>query len=122
MTFNGTDLYAALIHELKNDLGVLSLTIDGIPLQGEAAHDAPVDAARLLCQGVVDRLQQALLIYKAGSQPIHPASMPGRRTMRCTKSGTGRRRCRAAASRSRPRWRRTCQKSGSSTAIWSKWP
>jgi len=73
MTFDGTDLYAALIHELKNDLGLLSLTIDGIPLQGEAAHDAPVDAARLLCQGVVDRLQQALLVYKAGSQPIHPA-------------------------------------------------
>jgi len=73
MKFDGTDLYAALIHELKNDLGLLSMTIDGIPLQGETAHDATVDAARLLCQGVVDRLQQALQIYKAIDQPIRPA-------------------------------------------------
>jgi K+-sensing histidine kinase KdpD len=73
MTFDGTDLYAALIHELKNDLGLLSMTIDGIPLQGEGEHDATVDAARLLCQGVVDRLQQALQIYKAIDQPIRPA-------------------------------------------------
>jgi hypothetical protein len=73
MTFDGTDLYAALIHELKNDLGLLSMTIDGIPLQGEGEHDAMVDAARLLCQGVVDRLQQALQIYKAIDQPIRPA-------------------------------------------------
>lgn len=73
MKFNGTDLYAALIHELKNDLGLLSLTIDGIPQQGETEHDATVNAARLLCQGVVDRLQQALLIYKAIGQPIRPS-------------------------------------------------
>lgn len=73
MKFDGTDLYAALIHELKNDLGLLSMTIDGIPRQGTAGHDGPVDAARLLCQNVVDRLQQALLIYKAIDQPIRPA-------------------------------------------------
>jgi len=73
MKFDGTDLYAALIHELKNDLGLLSMTIDGIPLQGDTAHDATVDAARLLCQNVVDRLQQSLLIYKAIDQPIRPA-------------------------------------------------
>jgi K+-sensing histidine kinase KdpD len=73
MKFNGTDLYAALIHELKNDLGLLSLTIDGIPRLGEREHDTTVDAARLLCQGVVDRLQQSLLIYKAIDQPIRPA-------------------------------------------------
>ncbi|HJX57953.1 MAG TPA: hypothetical protein VJ325_04475, partial [Thiobacillus sp.] len=73
MKFDGTDLYAALIHELKNNLGLLSMTIESIPLQGETEHDAAVDAARLLCQGVVDRLQQALLIYKAINQQIHPA-------------------------------------------------
>ncbi|PKO73426.1 MAG: hypothetical protein CVU23_02740 [Betaproteobacteria bacterium HGW-Betaproteobacteria-17] len=71
MKFDGADLYAALIHELKNDLGLLSLTLDGIPQQDE--RDATVDAARLLCQGVVDRLQQSLLIYKAIGQPIRPA-------------------------------------------------
>lgn len=73
MKFDGTDLYAALIHELKNNLGLLSMTIESIPMQNEPAHDNPVDAARLLCQEVVDRLQQALLIYKANNQPIHPA-------------------------------------------------
>lgn len=73
MKFDGTDLYAALIHELKNNLGLLSMTIESIPQQGETEHDAAVDAARLLCQGVVDRLQQALLIYKAINQQIHPA-------------------------------------------------
>ncbi len=73
MKFDRSDLYAALIHELKNNLGLLSMTIESIPMQGETAHDDSVDAARLLCQGVVDRLQQALLIYKAVNQPIHPA-------------------------------------------------
>ncbi len=73
MKFDGTDLYAALIHELKNDLGLLSMTIDGIPRQGETEHDATVDAAQLLCQSVVDRLQQALLIYRTIDQPIRPA-------------------------------------------------
>jgi len=73
VTFNRTDLYAALIHELKNDLGLLSITLDSIAPQGEAAHDAAVDSARLLCQGVVDRLQQALRVYKAIDQPIRPS-------------------------------------------------
>lgn len=72
MKFDGTDFYAALIHELKNNLGVLSMTLERIPRLGEAEHDASVDSARLLCQNVVDRLHQALLIYKAANQPIHP--------------------------------------------------
>jgi K+-sensing histidine kinase KdpD len=72
VTFDRTDFYAALVHELKNNLGVLSMTLERIPLLGEAEHDATVDSARLLCQGVVDRLHQALLIYKAANQHIHP--------------------------------------------------
>jgi signal transduction histidine kinase len=72
MSFEGSDFYAALIHELKNNLGLLSMTIERIPQQGDPAHDEPVDAARLLCQSVVDRLQQALLVYKAANQPIQP--------------------------------------------------
>ena len=71
MKFDGTDLYAALIHELKNSLGVLSMTLERIPLQGETEHDVAVVAARQLCEGVVDRLHQALLIYKAENQQIH---------------------------------------------------
>lgn len=72
MQFEGTDFYAALIHELKNSLSLLSMTIDTIPAQGDPAFDEPVDSSRLLCQDVVDRLQQALLIYKAANQQIHP--------------------------------------------------
>lgn len=68
----GNALYAALIHELKNELGLLSMTLERIPLQGEATHDDAVDGARLLCQGVVERLHQALLVYKASDQPLHP--------------------------------------------------
>jgi K+-sensing histidine kinase KdpD len=66
------DLYAALMHELKNNLGLLGMTIDGIPVTGQQEHDHLVDEARLLCQRVVDRLQQALLVYKAQSQAIVP--------------------------------------------------
>lgn len=72
MKFDGTDFYAALIHELKNSLGLLSMGIERIPLQGEAVHDAAVDEARLQCQRVIDRLHQALLIYKAANGAIHP--------------------------------------------------
>lgn len=57
--------YAALIHELKNNLGLLSMTMDRIPLSGMPACDSAVDVARLQCQGVVERLQQALTIYRA---------------------------------------------------------
>lgn len=72
MKFDGTEFYAALIHELKNSLGVLSMTLERIPLQNELEHDAAVDTARLLCQGVSDRLHQALLIYKAENGQIRP--------------------------------------------------
>lgn len=73
MKFDGTDFYAALIHELKNSLGLLSMALENIPLQGEPAHDDAVDAARLLCQDVVARLQQALLVYKASGREMRPS-------------------------------------------------
>lgn len=72
MTSDNNDFYAALIHELKNDLGLLSMTLDAIPASGEPARDAAVDAARLQCQGVTERLQQALLIYKFNHGGFHP--------------------------------------------------
>jgi len=73
MKMDSADLYAALMHELKNNLGLLAMTIDGIPIVGQAEHDHVVDEARLLCQGVIDRLQQALLIYKAQHKGIVPS-------------------------------------------------
>lgn len=73
MRLDDTDFYAALIHELKNNLGLLAMTLERIPAQNESVHDESVDAARLLCQGVIGRLQQALFIYKADHQKMQPA-------------------------------------------------
>ena len=73
MSYDSRDLYATSMHELKNHLGLLAMTIDRIPLQQEAEHDGVVEDARLLCQRVVYRLQQALLMYKAASGQIRPA-------------------------------------------------
>jgi signal transduction histidine kinase len=72
MKFDTTDMYAALMHELKNNLGLLTMTLDAIPLRGDAEHDGCLDDARLLCQRSSERLQQALLIYKASNKELHP--------------------------------------------------
>lgn len=72
MPFDTTDMHAALMHELKNNLGQLTMTLDGMPLLGMPEHDAKLDEARLICRRSVERLQQALLIYKADRQALHP--------------------------------------------------
>ncbi|MDO9227683.1 MAG: ATP-binding protein [Pseudomonadota bacterium] len=72
MTFDTTDMHAALMHELKNNLGLLTMTLDGMPVLGIPEHDTKLDEARLICQRSVERLQQALLIYKADRQALHP--------------------------------------------------
>jgi signal transduction histidine kinase len=64
------DLYAALMHELKNNLGLLSMAMERIPYQDKDDHDRPLDEARLLCQQVVERLRQSLLLYKATDRPL----------------------------------------------------
>lgn len=70
--FSTADFQAALMHELKNHLGLLGMTLEQVPMLGDAAHDAPLDDARLLCQGVADRLRQALWLYKAQQGPLTP--------------------------------------------------
>lgn len=70
MSLEAKDLYAALMHELKNNLGLLSMAMEQIPRQGDEAHDQPLDDARLLCQQVVERLRQSLLLYKAADQSL----------------------------------------------------
>ena len=64
MSLEAKDLYAALMHELKNNLGLLAMAMEQIPRQHDEAHDRPLDDARLLCQQVVERLRQTLLLYK----------------------------------------------------------
>jgi len=59
------DLYAALLHEMKNNLVLMAMTMERVPHTRVAEHDQPLDEARLLCQRVSERLMQALLIYKS---------------------------------------------------------
>jgi signal transduction histidine kinase len=72
MAFDTTDMHAALMHELKNNLGQLSMMLDGMPLLGNPEHDAKLDGARLICRRSVERLQQGLLVYKGERQALHP--------------------------------------------------
>lgn len=58
------DLYAALLHEMKNHLVLMSMTLERIPHNRKAVHDQPLDEVRLLCQRASERLMQALFIYK----------------------------------------------------------
>lgn len=58
------DLYAALLHEMKNNLVLMAITLDRVPHIGNDTHDQPLDEVRLLCQRTSERLMQALLIYK----------------------------------------------------------
>lgn len=58
------DLYAALLHETKNHLVLMSISLGRISHNGVADHDEPLDEVRLLCQRASERLMQALFIYK----------------------------------------------------------
>jgi K+-sensing histidine kinase KdpD len=60
------DLYAALLHEMKNNLVLMAITLDRVPHIGDAVHDQPLNEVRLLCQRTSERLMQALMIYKSG--------------------------------------------------------
>ena len=65
MSLQAKDLYAALMHELKNNLGLLTLAMERIPRQAADEENQPLDEARLMCRNVVERLRQSLLLYKA---------------------------------------------------------
>jgi signal transduction histidine kinase len=72
MSFDANDMHAALMHELKNNLGQLTMALDDLPVLGLPEHDAKVDAARLICRRSGERLQQALLVYKAARGVLRP--------------------------------------------------
>ena len=70
MTFDSTDMHAALMHELKNNLGQLAMTLDGMPWLDIPEHDTKLDEARLICQRSVraaNRKQQAMTAPSAES-------------------------------------------------------
>lgn len=68
----GLDLAALLaseFHELKNQLGHLTLVLE----EGVAAHPelaSLLNEPRLLCHGIADRLVQALTLYKSGQDRL----------------------------------------------------
>lgn len=63
-TLEHQDLYAALLHEMKNNLVLMAMTMERVPHTQAAEHDQPLDEVRLLCQRVSERLMQALMVYK----------------------------------------------------------
>jgi signal transduction histidine kinase len=63
-TLEQQDLYAALLHETKNHLVLMTITLDRVPHNGEVEHDQALDEVRLLSQRASERLMQALFIYK----------------------------------------------------------
>lgn len=58
------DLYAALLHEMKNHLVLMAMTLGRVPTTGAPEHDQPLNEVRLLCQRASERLMQALFIYR----------------------------------------------------------
>lgn len=67
MPFDSNDLFAALLHEMKNNLGLLALTLDEMRARPGADHTDRLRSSRLLCERVIDRLRQTLLLYKKGN-------------------------------------------------------
>lgn len=58
------DLYAALLHEMKNNLVLMAISLGRVPKTGASDHDQPLDEVKLLCQRASERLMQALFIYR----------------------------------------------------------
>lgn len=67
MPFDSNDLFAALLHEMKNNLGLLALTLDEMRTHPNGDHAEQLQSSRLLCERVIDRLRQSLLLYKKGN-------------------------------------------------------
>lgn len=68
MQLDTNDLFAALLHEMKNNLALLGLTLDDIQQHSGAHQDEQLHTARLLCERVIDRLRQSLMLYKKGNE------------------------------------------------------
>lgn len=67
MVIDTNDLLAALLHEMKNNLGLLALSLDEMRTRPGGDHTTQLEASRLLCERVIDRLRQTLLLYKNGN-------------------------------------------------------
>ncbi len=68
-TLDLTALMASEFHELKNQLGHLTLTLGEVASQHPDLTDA-LHEPRLICQRIADRLVQALTLYKSGQDSL----------------------------------------------------
>lgn len=67
MNIDTNDLLAGLLHEMKNNLGLLALSLSEMQAHPACGHCSQLESSRLLCERVIDRLRQTLLLYKKGS-------------------------------------------------------
>ena len=65
-------LAAASIHEVKNLLGQLTLSLDGIAQVGCPGAETQISGARFACRRIVDRLSEMLTLYKLEGGHLTP--------------------------------------------------
>lgn len=65
-------LAAASIHEVKNLLGQLTLSLDSIAQAGCPGADEQIAGARFACRRIVDRLSEMLTLYKMEGKHFTP--------------------------------------------------
>jgi len=65
-------LAAASIHEVKNLLGQLTLSLDGIAEVGCPGAEEQISGARFACRRIVDRLSEMLTLYKLEGGHLSP--------------------------------------------------
>lgn len=65
-------LAAASIHEVKNLLGQLTLSLDGIAEVGCPGAEEQISGARFSCRRIVDRLTEMLTLYKLEGGHLTP--------------------------------------------------
>ncbi|MBT9612323.1 MAG: HAMP domain-containing histidine kinase [Burkholderiales bacterium] len=66
-------LAAASIHEVKNLLGQLTLSLDSIAEIGCPGAEASISGARFACRRIVDRLSEMLTLYKLEGGHLAPS-------------------------------------------------
>ncbi len=71
-TLDLPSLLAAGVHEVKNLLGQLTLSLDEIALAVPPGADRKIDGARFACRRVADRLAEILTLYKLDGEDFHP--------------------------------------------------
>jgi len=70
---NINDLAASSIHEIKNLLGQLTLSLEEIAQDAKPGTEQKIASARFACSRVVDQLTEILTLYKLESGHLQPS-------------------------------------------------